>query len=355
MQENQLQTNRAIRLTESAIMLAFATVLSLVKIVDLPYGGSITACSMLPIVLIAYRYGTPWGMFTAIAFSLLQLITGLNSVSYGTSVGAVLIIILFDYVIAFAVLGLGGIFRGKLGSQGAELAMGSLLACVLRYICHVISGVTVWRDISIPATDSLLYSLAYNATYMVPETIILMLGAVYVSGVLDFGSASITRAQPRAKKPDLAILFSGIAKLLLAAAAVWDIVEIAVPLQNPETGDFDITGIVNVNWVSVGIATAAGILLAAVFFLLARQVPADSQVRLTGLFSAIPFIAVAAAAVGAVWFSWGQLQEIAAEPDKALYNGLKVAVIAAAVISAVIVAVVRYRHKKAKAAQTAAG
>ena len=47
-----MQTRKSIRLTESAIMLAFATVLSLVKIVDLPYGGSITACSMLPILLI---------------------------------------------------------------------------------------------------------------------------------------------------------------------------------------------------------------------------------------------------------------------------------------------------------------
>ena len=60
----------AVRLTESAIMLAFATVLSLVKIVDLPYGGSITACSMLPILIIAYRYGTGWGLFCADEFPL---------------------------------------------------------------------------------------------------------------------------------------------------------------------------------------------------------------------------------------------------------------------------------------------
>ena len=77
-----MQTRKSIRLTESAIMLAFATVLSLVKIVDLPYGGSITACSMLPILLIAYRYGTAWGLFTAAAFSLLQIVTGMSSFTY---------------------------------------------------------------------------------------------------------------------------------------------------------------------------------------------------------------------------------------------------------------------------------
>ena len=43
-EDNPMQKNKSIRLTESAIMLAFATVLSLIKIVDLPYGGSITAC-----------------------------------------------------------------------------------------------------------------------------------------------------------------------------------------------------------------------------------------------------------------------------------------------------------------------
>ena len=53
-----MQTSKSIRLTESAIMLAFATVLSLIKIVDMPFGGSVTACSMLPILIIAYRYGT---------------------------------------------------------------------------------------------------------------------------------------------------------------------------------------------------------------------------------------------------------------------------------------------------------
>ena len=58
MQKNKL----ALRLTESAIMIAAATILSMFKLVELPYGGSITLASMLPIVIIAYRYGTAWGI-----------------------------------------------------------------------------------------------------------------------------------------------------------------------------------------------------------------------------------------------------------------------------------------------------
>lgn len=345
-----MQQNRAVRLAESAIMLAFATVLSLVKILDLPFGGSITACSMLPVILVAYRYGTAWGIFTATAFSLLQLLTGLNSVSYGTSIPAVLIIILFDYMVAFAVLGLGGVFRKRLHSQTSALLAGGALACVLRYLCHVVSGVTVWRDISIPATDSLVYSLAYNATYMLPETLILLVGTFYVSRVLDFGGQNITRAQPGLKRPDLAILFSGAAKLALAAAAAWDVKEIALCLQDAETGDFAITGIVHVNWLSVAVATGVGLALAAVLFLLARRVPADSPIRLRGLFQALPFAGVALAAVGAGFFIKDQMDGIAANPDKLLYNGLKIAVIVLAVAVALVLAILRYRAKKTQAA-----
>ena len=297
-----MEKKRALRLTESAIMLAFATILGMLKIVDLPYGGSITAFSMLPIVLIAYRYGTAWGSFTALAFSLLQLLTGLKNLTYATSVWAVVMILLFDYIVAFTVLGLAGVFRGKLGSQGAELAAGSVLACALRYLCHVVAGCTVWAGLSIPDTQALFYSLAYNATYMVPETLTTVIGAVYLAKVLDFRSESITRSAPQAKAPDLALLWSGIGKAALVVAAVFDIQHIAVLLQNPETGDFDITGIAQANWLLLAVVTVAGVALFLLFSWLASRVPADTTVKLKGFFHALPFIGVAAAAIFDVVF-----------------------------------------------------
>ena len=95
-----MNQSKIVRLSESGIMLAFAVVLSILKLVDLPYGGSITICSMLPIALIAYRYGTRWGLLTAFAFSLIQMLDGMKNLQYATSFGALMAIMLLDYIVA---------------------------------------------------------------------------------------------------------------------------------------------------------------------------------------------------------------------------------------------------------------
>lgn len=336
-----MQKNQSIRLTESAIMLAFAVVLSMIKVVSLPYGGSITACSMLPILIIAYRHGTAWGLLTAGVFSLLQLVIGSSSLSYATNFASVLAIILLDYVVAYMVLGLGGIFRKVFPGQGAALAAGALLTGLLRYFSHTIVGCTVWAGLSIPTEQALVYSIAYNGTYMIPETIILVLGAVYISRVLDFRHENITRIAAHQRRPDLAILFSGLAKTALLAGAVWDIKEIALPLQNSETGDFDITGITQVNWLSVGIATGVCVVLALIFWAAAAKVPADNALHLQPLFSAIPFVAVGAAAVADIFFIYYTLQE-----DNNLYGWLQIAVLTAAVIAALVLFSMRWLKRK---------
>ena len=176
-----------LRLTESAIMIAFATVLSEIKIAHLPFGGSVTAFSMLPLIIIAYRYGTKWGLFSAGIAGIFQLMLGMNNLRYGTGLLAVFAILLFDYIIAYGVLGLGGIFRGKI------MACGAALTLFLRYLCHVFTGVTVWK-IWTPEGQSVLgYSLGYNATYMVPELVITVIGALLICSFLDFTSNDITR------------------------------------------------------------------------------------------------------------------------------------------------------------------
>ena len=63
-------------------MIALSTVLSLIKIIDMPYGGSVTVASMLPIVIAAYRHGAIWGLGTAMVNSAMQLLLGLNNLSY---------------------------------------------------------------------------------------------------------------------------------------------------------------------------------------------------------------------------------------------------------------------------------
>jgi len=177
-----------VRLAESAVMLAAAFVLSFIPVVNMPFGGSVTLCSMLPVILIAYRHGIRWGLLTGFAGSLLQLLIGLDNLSYAVSWQAVVAIILLDYVLAFTALGLGGMFRSLRVSQTTSLMLGALVCCAIRFVCHFLSGVTVWRDISIPADQAILYSISYNAAYMVPETILTLAAGAALSMVLDLRS-----------------------------------------------------------------------------------------------------------------------------------------------------------------------
>lgn len=259
---------RMLRLVESGLMLAMATVLSMVKVLDLPYGGSITAFSALPLLLIAYRHGLWQGLLTAFAHSLIQLMLGANTLSYATSPAAAVAIVVLDYLLAFTVLGLGGLFRRKCESQGTALVLGALLTGVLRYLLHVIAGCTVWAGLSIPTEAALVYSLAYNATYMLPETIVTALGAWYLSKAVDLREEMPTRAKVTAKSGNFVLSLIGKAALL--AAAVWDVVEIFRPLQDPDSGDFVITNLALVNWPLVGIVTAAGVAMWGILTLLGR-------------------------------------------------------------------------------------
>ncbi len=254
-----------LKLCESAIMIALATILSLLKLVDLPFGGSITFASMLPLVIIAYRYGTAWGLFTATVHGVMQFILGASVLSYVTGWKSVAAVILFDYVLAFALIGLAGVFK-KMKNERSALVLGAFLACLARYACHFISGVTVWRDLSIPGDAAVVYSFVYNATYMLPETAVLCLAAFYIGSVLSFASPRITSV----KKADGAGIspFHYVGGAAALGALVYDIVAVFSRLQNAETGEFDITGIASVNWTSVIIVTLVGAAVCALFALI---------------------------------------------------------------------------------------
>ena len=105
------QKNR--RLTESALMLALATILAEVAVFELPFGGSVTLFSQVPVILISYRYGVKWGLTTGLALSIIQLIFGIQNFSYVSGISAFMILAFCDYIIAFSALGLGGMFNTK--------------------------------------------------------------------------------------------------------------------------------------------------------------------------------------------------------------------------------------------------
>ena len=244
-------------------------------------------------------------------------------------------------VAAFTVLGLGGIFKNAFKSQAAGLTTGTIFVCLLRYMSHVIVGFTVWRDISIPAADALIYSFVYNATYMLPETIITVVGGITLSRMLDIRGEAITRAAIKKKMPDLAVLFSGLAKTLLAIAGAADVALVFSKLQNAETGKFDITQITEVSWpVFAGISVAA-VLLSAVFLVQAKRVPADSGVELKWLFRSLPAAAVIAAAAADAVYIFYNLKQGNADMESVI----KMAAATLAVLAALIWTIRRRKNR----------
>lgn len=189
------QINATRKLTETAIMLALAVLLSYVTVFQAPMGGSITAFSQVPIVIIGYRYGFKWGAGTGVIYGVLEmLLQGLGNFAYVKGFAAYLILILADYVVAFACLGIGGaLFRKVIKNQTLALALGGAVASLLRFVCHFISGVTIWGEYADGWKSVWAYSFGYNGYYMLFEGILTVIGVVVLSLVLDFNSTNLIR------------------------------------------------------------------------------------------------------------------------------------------------------------------
>ncbi len=270
------QNNLVVILCECAIMVALAAALSMIKLLDLPYGGSVTAFSIVPIVVISYRHGVKWGLLTGFVFSLIQMLTGLSNLSYATSMAAAIAIIMLDYVLAFTCIGFAGMFRNIIKNPVASAVTGTITVCVIRYIFHVISGCTVWAGVSIPSSDGLIYSLSYNATYMIPETIINAAVVFWLFGCLNFRSQKIERAQKQ-QRTVAGIVCSSAAVLSIIAAVIVDAIAAFGKLQNPESGELDITLISNIDFGFIGIVTAIGVALCIVFVIISKIISKKSK------------------------------------------------------------------------------
>lgn len=187
-------------LVEGAMMIALSTALSFVKIYELPHGGSITLVSMLPIILMSFRHGTKWGLFTAFVHSLIQLLCGLNSLAYCATFSARIGCILLDYILAFTLLGLAYAIAKPFKKHPLfGVAFSTFCVCLFRFLCSFFSGYIVWKDYSyatewmsnyswgISLTESLgenalcwAYSFFYNISYMLPEAIITVVVTVII-------------------------------------------------------------------------------------------------------------------------------------------------------------------------------
>lgn len=181
--------NKTRKLTETALLIAMATVLSLIQFPG-PWvnGGSITLCSMLPICIIGYRYGVRWGILGGFVHGLLQLLLGVNALK-GISLETLVLSVILDYLLAFAVLGLSGLFRNTIKNPSVAFMAGSAIGIFLRFVCHFISGAFVWDTILADTGlnwAGILYSLSYNGSYMGPELVITLAAGVIFCRVFDF-------------------------------------------------------------------------------------------------------------------------------------------------------------------------
>ena len=168
----------------SALSIAIFTISEMIPWPAFLHGGSVTIFAQVPVIVLSYRRGVKYGLSAALVIGIVELFFGLANFSYVNTIGAYIIVALFDYIIAFGCLGLGGIFRNLKYSHRANITLGAVLVSFLRFSCHFFSGVTAWRDYTKNLTATVIYSFTYNAGYMLPETIITVIGCLAVVSIL---------------------------------------------------------------------------------------------------------------------------------------------------------------------------
>lgn len=153
-------------LTEGAILIALAEILSFLPLYKFPDGGAVDL-AMLPIILYCVRWGFGPGMIVSCAHALLQtLFEGGIAIGWQSIIG--------DFLLAYAVLGIAGLFRGK-------FIPATIVACTLRFLVHYVVGATIWAEYMPPEffdmtmTTPWIYSALYNGAYMLPDLALILL------------------------------------------------------------------------------------------------------------------------------------------------------------------------------------
>lgn len=151
------------QLVYSAVAIALAVVCSMIKLFEMPMGGSVTMLSMLFIVLIAYWYGAYAGIMTAVAYGLVQFV--MEPIFYSIPQ------MLLDYPLAFGALGLAGFFSNKKWG----LQIGYVVGVLGRFVFSTISGVVFFASYAPEGMHPLVYSSGYQASYLLPEAIVTLI------------------------------------------------------------------------------------------------------------------------------------------------------------------------------------
>ncbi len=163
------------KLCVSAILIALSTVLSLIKVWQMPLGGSVTLLSMVPICMISCLYGVGYAVLPCFAYGVIQMFLG-GVFSWGLTPAVLIACILLDYILAYTTACFAGLFR----HENFGLLYGVAFAFLLRFICHFVSGAVLFKSFDV-FNNPYIYSLCYNGAYMLPEMIITCIAVFFLS------------------------------------------------------------------------------------------------------------------------------------------------------------------------------
>ena len=171
------------KLVMCAVMTALSTVLCIYTVYRLPNGGGVTFASMVPIIMISLLYGAKYGIVSGVIYSLVQGVMGFYAPPV-QNFSSFLIVILFDYLIAFTVLGCADLFWKLFKRVKWAIPLCGTFTVFLRFLCHLVSGVAIWSAYAPEGQSPFAYSLVYNASYMIPEMIITAIVLVSLSNLI---------------------------------------------------------------------------------------------------------------------------------------------------------------------------
>ncbi|MGB6406906.1 MAG: energy-coupled thiamine transporter ThiT [Planococcus donghaensis] len=190
-----MRNKKVLLMMEIAIFAALGFVLDFISF-RMPQGGSVSLV-MIPIVLIAFRRGVGAGVLTGLLVGLLQIVSGFISVT-PLSFGFVVMQVILDYLLAYGVVGFAGVMRAKYvqhaeakqtGKMLIAIVSGVLIASVLRYFVHVVTGILFFGMFA--EGNVVIYSAVYNATYMIPVFLL----AAFVCSALFAAAPKLVNAE----------------------------------------------------------------------------------------------------------------------------------------------------------------
>jgi len=170
-------------LAEIIVFGALSGALYTIRPFSLPYGGSITLGSMVPVMWLSLRRGARVGVVAGILFGLIALPIDVILLPYSPITNPIQVFL--EYPIAFGVLGLAGIFR-KRSLVFAITGVG--IGIFIKFLLHFTAGLLFWQWSFPSGWNSVVYSAVYNASFLIPEFIVsaLLIGILVKKRTIEY-------------------------------------------------------------------------------------------------------------------------------------------------------------------------